>query len=500
MDIDTTGVGATGASGEEVEAGGSLRQRLELEIAYAITPHVSAGGLLWLSNEGEAVLRSGPDYLSSAWGSAFVHYFGTTRLPGLGTVETRLRGGYYDLSLTPLTLMRWDKDDSPISGGQKVQGCGVCGGEAGLAGFIRSESVERLGPDYTFEGFRWDLALAGRADLTAFYARPQRDWPTEVAEATFVEPAEMRFRQELYGGRLTGHFSPSWTHELLSLSATVLIAEDDTENWPWVKRPDYDPGRVRLLGGDLELPLPSRTRAYAELAASRWEPALPPYPPREVPERIDANAWRGGVTFDLRGWAHDEPLDFLPMGMTAKIDLAYQHLEAGYFAPYGAISYEANVRPTGRSSLPDVAEVTLAGLEGPRVGLRIDYRGVGLGAFTKQLRPLAEQALPPDETPGGERRMRSIWLDFAAWPHGTLMVGGVWDDRDPLEAQEAIILQEDRRIWCEERRTLVVSLEQELAPRCVLMLEAQFLEGSRGEDAVEEYASRTLRALLDVEF
>jgi hypothetical protein len=75
----------------------------------------------------------------------------------------------------------------------------------------------------------------------------------------------------------------------------------------------------------------------------------------------------------------------------------------------------------------------------------------------------------------------------------------VRDERDPLASQPEALR--------EERRTLVFGLEQELAPRCVLLIEGQFLEGRRepatpeaAELEVEEYDTRTWRVMMDVEF
>jgi peroxiredoxin len=240
MNIDTTGVGATGPNGEAIEPGSTLRHRLELQLLYAISEKLTAGGLLWLSNEGEAVLHSGPDYLSNAWGSAFVRldtpYDARRVLPGFAG-RLSLRAGYYDAYFTPLVLMRYDKDDSPISGGQKLQGCGVCGGEAGVAGFIRSESLEKLAPEYLFEGARLDLSFAGRMDLTALYARPQDHWPKDGLDcmAFSSSPANqgrMRYREHVYAGRLTGNVQVPWTPDVLRLSTTGMLVQDEIDGWP----------------------------------------------------------------------------------------------------------------------------------------------------------------------------------------------------------------------------------------------------------------------------
>ncbi|MGD1048934.1 MAG: TlpA disulfide reductase family protein, partial [Candidatus Krumholzibacteriaceae bacterium] len=157
--IDARGPDAAGIYGEPVNPGSSVQYRVEVEASGRLAPHLRAGALLRISNEGEKVLESGPEYLGSEWGSAFV---------GVKAARLSARLGYFSLHMTPLTLMRWDWDDSPRIGGDT--GCG-CGGAA--AGTLLVESLEELGPDLTFEGA---LVTYGGANLEArlFYAMPRR--------------------------------------------------------------------------------------------------------------------------------------------------------------------------------------------------------------------------------------------------------------------------------------------------------------------------------------
>ncbi|MFH1144320.1 MAG: TlpA disulfide reductase family protein, partial [Candidatus Eisenbacteria bacterium] len=501
MDIDTTGTGATGPFGEAVDPGSSLRQRLELELIYAATSKLRVGGLIWLSNEGEAVLRSGPDYLSAPWGSAFIRYDTAARIAGLGRLFSSLRAGYYDLSFTPLTLMRWDDDDSPISGGQRVQGCGVCGGEAGLAGFIRSESLERLAPEYTFEGARWGLALGGRLDLTAMYARPLMHWPRQYDEILPQDDpnyadfrVQMRFKQEIYGGHLSLHLPFAWSPDPATLAGTLLFVDDDAEDWPWGLAdgstgiyPPYAPGTDRLAGASLRLPLPYRIECDGEVVQSRWDAGVSPGSPDD-PAPVEASAFRAQAGMDLRERGGPAPFDLLPAGMTAKLRAGYQHIGTDFFSPYSALSYEANAHPSQDGSL--------VGFSGPRFSLRIDRAPFGVGFFAKHLAPIDEEADNPLTMPAGERRMASLWADAAPWASTTLTLGWIKDDRDPLPLQSSAPAEE-RRIW-------IASAEFELGPRAVLMIEAQWLKGTRLGDEVEpaekEYSSRTVRMMLDVEF
>ncbi|MBM3317059.1 MAG: hypothetical protein FJY75_04320, partial [Candidatus Eisenbacteria bacterium] len=511
MDIDTTGTGATGPNGEEVEPGATLRHRLELQLIATISSGLTAGGLLWLSNEGAAVLRSGPDYLSSPWGSAFVRAAGSAPLPAVGPSRYSLRAGYYDAAFSPLLLMRWDKDDSPISGGQKLQGCGVCGGEAGVAGFIRSESLEKLEPEYLFEGARGDLALGRFADLALLYARPQEHHPGETADCFLASSAVMRYREHLYGGRATGHAALPYTPDLLRVSGGALWVRDETDAWRCgTKLPSYEPSTTRLLGAELVVPLPGRSELAAEIAASRWTPQpAAGEGAAGADSAVTGRALRAAWKMDwlVAGGRLPRPLarsGALAGGMNIRLNAGYQRIGRDFYSPYSALSYEANIRLAEGATLP--------GLKGPRGSARLEWGPFGLGGFLKRLDPVDEEAaFGGAETPGGARRMASLWADLLLWPGGTLMGGWVRDDRDPLPSQRAFLNPEDHRsaIPAENRRTKVLGFEQELRPRCLLILEAQWVDGERAwtgappgleEAPPEAYGSRTFRAMLDVEF
>jgi peroxiredoxin len=476
MHIDTTGtcdsapcVGATGAYGEPLQPGAFLHHRLELELAYAITPHLTAGGLIWLSNEGEGVLRSGPAYLSNDIGSVFIRYDTRANLPLFGLSEASLRGGYYEVAMTPLTMMRWDENDTPISGGQRSSGCGVCGGEAGMAGFIRLESVETLGSELIFEGGRVDLSLGDRLSVTGLYARPHTPYPTREDRLLCCTPEfdtdDAYYLQQAYAGQATAHISVPWSADLAELSATAVATHEEEENTPCVVScMGSAPFSDHVFAGDLQMPLPKRTKLYAEVAGSWWKPDLTD----EDADAIDGTAFRGGVTFDIRP-ASGTTLLGLPLdAMMTRLDLCYQHLSESFYSAYNALSYEANV-------------------QGPRISLRSDWGPVGLGAFLK----LHEPVSVPEEGEGEDwkKTTASVWVDGIVWSGGTLMVGGVVDDRDMPGAQYG----------GERQEILILSFVQELAPRCSLILEAQLLDGTREEND-EEYSSTTLRTMLDVEF
>ena len=147
-----------GTYGESLNRGFAQRHRFLLEANYPITNSVTVGGRIRVSNEDDDVLRSGPEYLSSKFGSAFAMY---------ETPSVSGRFGFYDIDYTPLTLMRWDVGDDPEGGGG---GCAVCPGTPGVAGTILGESLEELGPVLTFEGLKVDIFPSDLIGCNAFFA------------------------------------------------------------------------------------------------------------------------------------------------------------------------------------------------------------------------------------------------------------------------------------------------------------------------------------------
>ncbi len=158
-DSDYTGH-LTSTYGEEVSRGFSLRHRALFEITYPLGTDISIGGLIRVSNEPDEVIRSGPEYLSSEFGTAFIAY---------ETQSLAARFGYYRIAFSPLSLMRWDLNDDPEGGGGV---CAVCAGP-GVAGAILGETLEELGPEVGFEGLKFSASPTEAISLEGYFARPE---------------------------------------------------------------------------------------------------------------------------------------------------------------------------------------------------------------------------------------------------------------------------------------------------------------------------------------
>jgi len=182
LGIDTRGSDPVGPYGEEVTPGNHVQYRFMLEMSKRLGRHLTLGALLRISNEGEEVLDSGPDYLGSEWGSAYAL---------IDYDAFRLRVGYYTMHMTPLTMMRWDWRDNPRIGGDAGCGCGAA------AAVLLIESLERLGPDLTFEGAQ-AVYEGSFYELTAFYAMPKRVRDIRYAEYRSTGKSA-RYALELYG-------------------------------------------------------------------------------------------------------------------------------------------------------------------------------------------------------------------------------------------------------------------------------------------------------------
>jgi hypothetical protein len=203
-----------GTYGETLNRGFAQRHRFLLEAQYPLTGSITVGGRVRVSNEDDDILRSGPEYLSSKFGSAFVKY---------ETPALRGRFGFYDISYTPLTLMRWDLGDDPEGGGG---GCSVCIGTPGVAGTILGESLEELGPILTFEGLKVELSPWKMVGCDGFFAAS-----TVLGESYDVLT---------YGGRLKLTRYLQRSSSLMDISLTAVRSEEDkrSKEQEFVSQPD----------------------------------------------------------------------------------------------------------------------------------------------------------------------------------------------------------------------------------------------------------------------
>lgn len=381
--IDSRGSGAAGLYGEPVSPGGSLQYRIQVEASKRLTERLRAGGLLRISNEGRAVLESGPEYLGSEWGSAFAEI-------DAGGFHARL--GYFCLFMTPLTLMRWDWDDNPRVGGDTGCGCG-----AAAAGVLNVESLEELGPDLMFEGA---LVTYGRADFEArlFYAIPRRAVETSYTAYRYGGAERARYSQEIAGfegtwqhlDRRTGSFWKAGAHAITTFEnkrSVDFAGLGYLSTDPWIGT-----WTVSVTG---EAPLIKYVRLRGELIAwNRTDERGILTEDRFVNASREGGGGIGGVAIEK-----SQRLGLL---------LDYLRLASDFYAPFAALSYEPNAegfRASARTPLyRDLASLSLfhkrlreidvpeAGMERKEISLSgasldVDFGGslgVGLGWLGKK--------------------------------------------------------------------------------------------------------------------
>ena len=406
LSIDSRGSGAAGLYGEPVSSGGGVQYRLEVEAAKRLTGNLRAGALLRITNEGRNVLDSGPEYLGSEWGSAFTE---------IDAGRFRFRFGYFDLSMTPLTLMRWDWDDNPRVGGDT--GCG-CGGAA--AGALLVESLEELGPDLVFEGA---LATYVGANLEArlFYAIPRRAVETSSTAYRYGGMERARYSQEIAGleGRWqrlderTGSFWKAGVHAITSFENKRSV------DFPGLGYLSVDPWvstwTVSVTG---EAPLVRYAILRGELIG--WN-------------RTDE---RGVLT-------EDGPLDVSREGgggiggiaieKSQRLGLLFDYvrLDSDFYAPFAALSYESNaegMRASGRAPLLD-----------DRVSVSLFYKRLREadlpgGGFERKQSWLAGASLDLDLM--GNFGAGLGWLEEKSWRDGSV---------SPFDARRGAIVVNIRR-------------------------------------------------------
>lgn len=313
--IDSRGGDAVGPYGEPVTPGNDLLVRFELEAVKSIGRYLTVGGLLRAGNEGLDVLRSGPQYFDNERGSAFaeIHASGAA-----------FRVGYYTMHMTPLTMMRWDWDDNPRTGGDAGCGCG------NAAGVLLLESLEELGPDITVEGGRLSWS-GGGFELDAFYAVPRRAIETGSIAASMGlgEPAD--YSLEIWGGEVDWRRFDERTGRYWRAGAHFIGTWEDERS---------------LDGPDLGYFIPfewTRTAiltATAEAPVARWAKLR-----GEVIVLNDVSLHNAGGeegrTIETSGsGGYGGVVVELPGKLEAAVD--YLSIDDGYDSPFGAVSWEAD--------------------------------------------------------------------------------------------------------------------------------------------------------------
>lgn len=394
LGIDSRGGAPTGPYGETVRPGNNLHYRFELEVSRRINRHLRAGGLVRIGNEGAEILRAGPQYLGSEWGSAFAE---------LSAGNARLRLGYYTLSMTPLTLMRWDWDDNPRTGGDAGCGCGAA------AGVLLVESLEELAPDLVFEGA---LASYDHSHLRTrlFYAMPRRANASAYVSGPAGESSRAHYSLELYGfesvySRYDGRTNSFWK---AGVHFTGTWENRRSVDFMRLYYPVPDPWRAsHIATASLQIPLlpycsaagewilwnrtdiDSLNKIYHDPYTIEW---------RSSRGRFDGEGGIAGLTFKYS------------QNLYLKCD--YLRLGGSWYSPFAALSYAPDregVRVSGRVPIPGAASA--------------------VSLFYKRLRELREP-------PGLERAQESFlgmsadidlrngaggsigWLDRGEWRSG----------------------------------------------------------------------------------
>ena len=324
---DMRGADARGPYGERIDPGNSLLQRFTLEATGRINRHLSAGGILRAGNEGLEVLRSGPEYFDSEWGSAFV-------LIEAGRMSARL--GYFSLHMTPLTLMRWDWDDSPRTGG--ATGCD-CGGAAGV---LTVRSLEELGPDLTFEGGLGRYSR-GEFDADLFYAMPRRARYTRAVVWQYGGEERAAYSSEIYGLQARWRRHDSRTGRFWGAGLHLLGHREDPRS---IDRQALGYGYMErytghILAATTEVPLAAGAGLRGEwIASCRAKGYEIGGPDGQI--ELDGSGGSAGIVFEGRG-----PLE---------MRLDYLRLGEDFYSPFAALTYAA-----GRHGMRASADLRLPG-------------------------------------------------------------------------------------------------------------------------------------------
>ncbi|UCF79030.1 MAG: TlpA family protein disulfide reductase [Candidatus Eiseniibacteriota bacterium] len=375
----------TGPYGEAIRQGSSSAHRIQCELSGKITESLTAGVLLRLSNEDEAVLVLGPQYFSRSEGSAYAQY---------RSKDFMVRLGYFDAHFTPLSLMIWDSEDNARTGGT-ASGC-AC---AGVTGAILLESLEELGPELTFEGMSVSHSAGELLDLRAFYARPRL--ANEISAGDFLADPEaledFAYQRDLYALRANVNVQhPSFASPAL-MSLLYVRTVDDDRSATFVGS-QYDPRGFasdnRVYGALISVPLHDRLSMEVDLErAETYDNVLNP---AEIAD------WGTALLGTLRG----------RVTTGVSVSASYLSLSEEFHSAYAALSYLPN-------------------RTGVRASVSVRRGGFSSDLFAKFLKPYAEETtFTPDFFPPATRARFKSQLTLGAWASrqlfGDLELGGGW--------------------------------------------------------------------------
>jgi hypothetical protein len=426
LGIDARGGGAVGPYGEAVEPGDNLLFRFELEMTRRVGRRLMAGGLLRISNEDETVLDAGPKYFGSEWGSVFAEVFA-------GGFSLRL--GYYDVVMTPLTLMRWDWDDNPRIGGNAGCGCGAAGG------VLLVESLEELSPELVFEGGVAEFR-AGGVHTRAFYAIPRRPRETSYLEARSTGAERARYSLEI------GGLESVWRHSDRRTGSAWRIGVRAVASWENRRSVDFD---------RLGYPVPEPWSSSGIVTVDGAVPII-----RSIDLAGEWVVWNEAKTEGLGPFGGEDRVilkgtgGFVGAVFTRapgwRVRCDYLRLDPDFYAPFAALSYSPN-RQGARAS----TEIPLVGGD------------LVVSVFYKRLEeistsePVVEKAKESqfgasiDAAPTNDWGATVGWLDNGTWRGGrvdrfdetrrALVATGRWavTGTSFLEVQYQRIDSEERR-------------------------------------------------------
>ncbi len=359
LSIDARGSDAVGPYGEKVDSRNDLLHRFELEIARRLGRNFRVGGLLRIGNEGLAVLRGGPEYFDSERGSVFAE---------IETGKLDLRFGYYTFYMTPLTLMRWDWDDNPRTGGDAGCGCGEA------AGVLLVESLEQLGPELTFEG-----ALAsyrsGGLSANLFYAIPRRARDIGYIESDFGGEERACYSLEIFGGEALWNRYDERCSSFLKAGVHMLGSREDGNSVDTGELGYSKPfarHRSEIVSLTAEIPVVRRLSLRGEWIAYNRAKGRDPSIENDAEVETEGGGGMAGLIFE-----EDRLL---------RVRCDYLRIEDGFYSPFGAISYTRD-------------------REGGRISSRFSPGGryPALSVFYKRLREI------DIESPGAEREHTSLF-------------------------------------------------------------------------------------------